>query len=181
MNFLENCLILLGLPIGMILAGYWLAARLTDASTSERLATAVLAGLAALIWNISALNFFKPLNGAWSWLCLWPVALTLLDPRSRILLLRDLRAILLNRRGAIAGVLAASFLGLLLWPLLSRPSLVFYDGTSNHDAFFWISSAEHLKRHTYMEMPVSSAVRPLTKATEAIIGWHPSWGRMGAE
>jgi hypothetical protein len=181
MNFLENCLILLGLPIGMILAGYWPAARLSGASASERLAVAVLLGLAVLIWNISALNFFKPLNGTWSWLCLWPVALTLLDPHSRIVLLQDFSAMLLNRRGAIAAALAAIFLGLLLWPLLSRPSLVFYDGTSNHDAFFWISSAEHLKRHSYMEMPLSSGVRPLTKATEAIIGWHPSWGRMGAE
>lgn len=181
MNLLENCLLLLGLPLGMILAGYWLAAQLSATSASERLAVAALGGLAGLIWNISVINFFKPLNGNWAWLCLWPVMLTLLMPHSRKLLWRDISTVALNRRGLVAAVLAAAFLGLLLWPLLSRPSLVFYDGTSNHDAFFWISAAEHLKRHTYMELPVANALRPLTNATPAIIGWHPVWGRMGAE
>src|SRR5690606_24199544 len=46
---------------------------------------------------------------------------------------------------------------------------------------FWISAAEHLKRHSYMELPLINALRPLTNATPAIIGWHPTWGRMGAE
>ena len=172
---------LLGLPLGMILAGYWLAARLPDASASERISVAALVGLAVLMWNISVLNFFKPLNGTWSWLCLWPIAASILDPKSRAVLLRDFTVVAFNRRGALAGVLAITFLVLLLWPLLSRPSLVFYDGTSNHDAFFWISAAEHLKRHSYMELPVTSLIRPLTNATPAIIGWQPSWGRMGAE
>ena len=181
MNLLENCLLLLGIPLGLILTGYWLAARLPVVSASERLAVAALSGLAGLIWNISIVNFFKPLNSTWAWACLWTVALTLLSPRARKLLWSDISAVAFNRRGAIAAALAAAFLTLLLWPLLSRPSLVFYDGTSNHDAFFWISAAEHLKRHSYMEMPVTSAIRPLTNATPAIIGWTPSWGRMGAE
>ena len=181
MNFLENCLLLLGLPIGMILTGYWLAARLDHANASERIAVASLIGLAALLWNISAVNYFKPLSTTWAWLCLWPAALTLLLPKARSMLARDFATVACNRRGIIAAVAAASFLVLLLWPLLSRPSLVFYDGTSNHDAFFWIASAEHLKRHTYMDMPVTSLLHPLTNATPAIIGWRPPWGRMGAE
>ena len=181
MNFLENCLLLVGLPIGMILAGYWLAARLTHLGAAERLAVAALTGLAVLLWNIATVNFFKPLSQGWAWLCLWPVALTLLSNHARILLLRDVAAVSFNRRGGITIVLSTTLLALLLWPVLSRPSLIFYDGTSNHDAFFWISAAEHLKRNSYMELPATSAVRPLTNATPAIIGWKPVWGRMGGE
>lgn len=181
MNFIENCLILLGLPLGMILAGFWLACRLTAATAAERIAVAALVGLSTLLWNIATINFFKPLSGVWAYLCLWPIALSLLLPRSRRSLVQDFAVVAMNRRGALAAALAAAFLGLLLWPLLSRTSLVFYDGTSNHDAFFWISAAEHLKRHTYMEMPATSMLHPLTNATPAIIGWHPPWGRMGAE
>lgn len=181
MNFLENCLLLLGLPVGMVLTGYWLAARLTSVTASERIAVAVLAGLAALLLNIAAINFFEPLANVWAWACLWPVALTLLIPGSRRRLFRDVAEVGFRRRGMWAAALAAAFLVLILWPLLSQPTLVYYDGTSNHDAFFWIASAEHLKRHTYMELPVTSALHPLTNATPAIIGWRPQWGRMGAE
>src|SRR4051812_10587035 len=106
MNFLENCLLLFGLPAGMILAGYWLAARLSAVSPSERVATAALMGLAGLLWNIAAVNFFKPLSSGWAWLCLWPIAVTLLTPGSRRLLVRDFASIAVNRRGAIAAVLA---------------------------------------------------------------------------
>ncbi|HTO04311.1 MAG TPA: hypothetical protein VL069_11445, partial [Opitutus sp.] len=181
MNVLENCLLLVGLPIGMILAGYWLAARLSQVSAAERLAVAALAGLAVLLWNIAAVNFFKPLSQGWALLCLWPVAITVFSPRARILLLRDVATVTFNRRGAAAIALSTTLLAVLLWPVLTRPSLIFYDGTSNHDAFFWISAAEHLKRNSYMELPATSAVRPLTNATPAIIGWKPAWGRMGGE
>jgi hypothetical protein len=58
---------------------------------------------------------------------------------------------------------------------------LFYDGTSNHDSFFWIAGAEHLKRHTYMEMPVVTPEQPLTYPAGAFVGWNPPWGRMGAE
>lgn len=181
MNFLENCLVLAGLPIGIILAGYWLAARLTAATASERLAVAALAGLSVLVWNIATVNFFRPLSGIWVWLCLWPIALTLCRSSTRITLLQDFISVTGNRRGAIAGMSALVFTALLLWPVLSQPSLIFYDGTSNHDAFFWISSAEYLKRHTYMEMPVENPLHPFTNYAGAVVGWRPAWGRMGAE
>jgi hypothetical protein len=181
MNPLENCLLLLGLPLGMILSGYWLAAGLRQASASERLAVGVLAGLSILLWNIAAVNFFVPLNGVWAWACLWPVLVTLLKPGSGRSLAQDFATVAINRRGLVAAILAVSFVVLLLWPLLTRPALVFYDGTSNHDAFFWISAAEHLKRHSYMVLPAMSPIHPLNNATAAIIGWHPDWGRMGAE
>ncbi len=181
MNPLENCLLLLTLPAALALAGYWLAARLTSAVAAERIAVAVLAGLCVLLWNVASVGFYRPLAGGWAWLCLWPIALTVADRRTRSAVLADIRALLRHRRGGLALALGGVFIVFLLWPLLSRPSLVYYDGTSNHDAFFWISSAEHLKRHTYMELPVTSATRPFTNTTPVIIGWHPGWGRMGAE
>ena len=56
-----------------------------------------------------------------------------------------------------------------------------YDGTSNHDSFFWVTVAEHLKRHTYMERPVWDSLQPLASAADAVVGWKPAWGRMGSE
>ncbi len=180
MNQLEGLLILLGLPVGLLLSGYWLAALLAENDAGERLAFALPCGLGVLLAEIAAVNFFQPLAGVWAYACLAPAAFTLLLPRSRAGLGRDLLgAVKTAPRGAVmASVL---FFVLLLWPVLQTPSSLFYDGTSNHDSFFWIAGAEHLKRHTYMEMPVISAVQPLTNQTSAIIGWQPAWGRIGGE
>jgi len=181
MNALEDGLLLAGIPVALILAGYWLAARLAATSPSERLAAAALGGLGILVWNVSVLNFFQPLAGARTWLCLWPVALTLASERARCGLTRDLAALAFHRRGALAIAGAVAFLGFLLWPLLSRPDLVFYDGTANHDAFFWITGAEHLQHHSYMEATTRSAIHPWANYAGAIAGWRPEWGRMGGE
>lgn len=181
MNFLENCLILLAMPIGLLLAGYWLAARLVNVSAVERLAVATLAGLSALLWSVATINFFRPLSFTWACVGLWPMLLTLLIKSARGALALDLKAAVFTRRGAVVALALVTFLCLLLWPIFARPSLIFYDGTSNHDAFFWISAAEHLKRHTYMEDPVMSPLHPFTNSTPAIIGWRAAWGRMGAE
>lgn len=182
MNALTNCLILLGFPAVMIVAGYWFARRLSNTSPAERLAAAALAGLCLLIWNVSLLGFFRPISGPWAWLCLWPLVLGLLDSRVRTGLWHDFSAVAFSRRGAIAALAGGLFLTALLWPLLSRPDLVFYDGTSNHDAFFWISGAEFLRNHTYMVEPVKSAVQPLTNGVGVFSGgWMPMWGRMSSE
>jgi hypothetical protein len=106
----------------------------------------------------------------------------LLLPRSRAGLGRDLLQILRTGPRLVLVLLAAGlFFGLLLWPVLITPASLFYDGTSNHDSFFWISGAEHLKRHAYMEAPVFSATQPMTNSANAITGWRPAWGRMGSE
>lgn len=180
MNQLEGLLILLGLPAALLLSGYWLAALLADSEPAERLAFGLAAGLAVLLAAAAAVNFFHPLAGPWAYACLAPVGFTLLLPRSRNSLGRDL---LTTWKESPRLVLAAGagFALLLLWPMVADPSVLFYDGTSNHDSFFWVAGAEHLKRHTYMEMPVVSSTQPLTNTAAAIIGWHPSWGRMGAE
>lgn len=181
MTYFQNLLLLVALPAVLMLSGYWLAARLTDSSATERIAVAILAGLGVLLWTLATVNFFRPLSGAWAWLCLWPLVVTLASGRGRNTAWRDVVAVLANRRGAIALLSGIGFLVFLLWPLLTRPSLVFYDGTSNHDAFFWILGAEHLMRHSYMELATESPLRPLMNAVNAIVGWSPAWGRMGAE
>ncbi|MES1168027.1 MAG: hypothetical protein ABUL61_02540, partial [Oleiharenicola lentus] len=174
MNQLEGLLILLGLPIGLLLSGYWLAALLAEGDARERLAFALPCGLGVLLAEVAAVNFFHPLSGIWAYACLAPAGFTLLLPGSRASLGRDLltAAKTTPRSVVIASVL---FFAFLLWPVLLTPSSLFYDGTSNHDSFFWVAGAEHLKRHTYMDMPVVSAIQPLTNQTSAIIGWKPAW------
>ena len=182
MKLLADCLLLMGIPVTLIVAGYWLAFRLGHTTPAERLATATLAGLCLLIWNVSVLGFFRPITGAWTWICLWPLALTLIGPRARGGCWRDFSTVAFNRRGAIAALSTGLFLIILLWPLLRQPGLIFYDGTSNHDAFFWISGAEFLHEHTYLVEPVKSALQPLTNGVGVFTGgWTPLWGRMSSE
>ncbi|AOS44929.1 hypothetical protein Verru16b_01998 [Lacunisphaera limnophila] len=180
MNQLEGLLILLALPAGLILTGYWVAGLLTAETPLERLALALPAGLVTALAAVAAINFFHPLAGLWAYACLSTALLPVLVPALRRALVRDITAAWRARQGP---VLAASglFFACLLWPVLHHPTALFYDGTSNHDSFFWISGAEHLKRNTYMDRPVLSPTQPLTNATPAIIGWKPDWGRMGAE
>lgn len=181
MNPLLNCALLAGLPLVLLLCGYALAARLTATHPAERMAVALLAGVGLLLWSVAAINFFQPLSGGWAWLCLWPVAVTLLSPHARSALAFDVRATLLHSRGLAMLALAAGFLLFMLWPLLTRPSLLFYDGTSNHDSFFWVSAAEHLMQHDYLTFPEPNHLRPLQNVTAAVLGMEPLWGRMGAE
>jgi hypothetical protein len=180
MNQFEGLLILAGFPAALVLAGYWLAHLVPQLEPRERLALALPAGLGSLLATVAAVNFFHPLSGPWAYACLVPVLLTLALPRARANLWQDMRAATRETsRLAIACVIL--FYGLLLLPVLLTPATIFYDGTSNHDSFFWIAGAEHLKRHTYMELPVASAVQPLTSTAAAFVGWKPPWGRIGAE
>lgn len=180
MNQLEGLLILLGLPAALLLNGYWLAALLAGEDRVDRLAYGVATGLAVLLFAVAAVSFAHPLSGIWAWVCLTPILLTLALPRSRRALVQDLVGVVRDspRVALLAG---AGFAVLLLWPVIVDPAALFYDGTSNHDSFFWIADAEHLRRHSYMERPEVSMVRPLTNTADAIVGWKPSWGRMGAE
>jgi len=181
MNVLAQAALLISLPAGVILAGYWLAGYLRNLSAEERVAVASLAGLAVLLWSVTVVNLFRPIAGIWAWACLWPIGLTLSLPSARAVLLRDTRAVLSSNRSRLGLCLGAIFLVALIWPVLRGASIVFYDGTSNHDSFFWIASAEYLKRNTYLSTPVASALHPVGNAVGAITGWKPVWGRMGAE
>jgi hypothetical protein len=180
MNQLEGFLILTTLPLSLVLTGYWLASLLADSEPAERLAFALAAGLGLLLAAVAFVNFFHPLRGAWAYACLAPILLTVLLPRSRASLAADLAAVLRPFPRAVVGA-GIVFFVLLLWPVIQAPASLFYDGTSNHDSFFWIAGTEHLKRHSYMEQPVMSATQPLTNTTSALIGWNPPWGRIGGE
>lgn len=179
MNQIDGTLILLFLPLAIMLCGYWLAAQLPENSALERLALALLFGLGLLLASVAAVNFSRPLSGLWAYACLLPGLPSLL-PRNLVLLWRDITAILRTRPAAIVLTLTA-YLVLMLWPVLRAPDSLFYDGTSNHDSFFWVAGAEHLKSHSYMEMPANIPTQPARITAAAIVGWKPAWGRMGAE
>lgn len=172
-----------GIPVALLLAGYWLVARLPSLGAVGRLAAALPAGMASLLLFISVVNFFRPLDGGWAWFCLLPCTFTLAEGRARRGLFHDLATLLRERRRPVKIVAgcAVVYLAFLLWPLIRHPNLAFYDGTSNNDSFFWITNADYLRRHTYMQIPVTSASRPLANNVGAIIGLRPVWGRMGAE
>ncbi len=180
MNILELLLLSLIVPTALLLSGYWLAHRLSTTAT-ERLAFAVLGGLGLLLWTSTVVNFYKPLNGIWAWLCLWPIMITLLSGPARRGLREDFRKAVLCRSGLlISGAMTLLITG-IIWPLCIRADLIYYDATSNHDSFFWISAAEYLKRHSYMEMSAGIQTQPFYHSLPAILGWNPIWGRMGAE
>ncbi len=171
---------LLALPAALMLTGYWLPSLLRNEPPLVRLAIALPAGLVTALATVAAVNFFQPLAGVWAYACLASALIPVLVPAVRRRLTQDIAVVWREKQKPVLGA-SALFFVCLLWPVLHNPSALFYDGTSNHDSFFWISGAEHLKRNTYMEQPVLSATQPLTNSTPAIIGWRPPWGRMGAE
>ena len=180
-NCVEICLLLVAIPVGLMATGFGFARGFQTLSSAERLAVAMLAGLGAIIWAVSIVNLALPLAGAWGWLCVLPLAGPLARAEARRQLGADLAGVFFNRRGAAVVAGTGAFLAALLWPLWSRPEVVFYDGTSGHDAFFWIVGAEHLKRHTYLQPAVTNAVFPLFYSIESSTGLRPVWGRMAGE
>jgi len=84
--------------------------------------------------------------------------LPLLAPFARVAVRRELRggtfaATFFHRRGAAVIFRARRpFLVALLWPLLSRSDVVFYDWyVGPRCVFFWIVGAGHLKRNNYLQ------------------------------
>lgn len=180
MNWLTGISILGGVSLACWLLGAWLGSRL-GTGAGERIAWSVLGGLAILLLTASLANAFLPLHGPAAWACLLPALLSL-RPALLGQGLRDARALFFQGRGAALVAGATLFLALLLWPLLSVPGAIFYDGTTNHDAFFWITGAEYLQHHPYLAPPPPiDYTHPLMNLVGAITGWRPIWGRMGAE
>lgn len=181
MFWLEAAVIIFLVGFSLLLAGYWLAAELNDVAPSERAAAAMLIGLSSFIFMVSAVGFFRPIHGLGACVCLLPMVVTLARKNARQKLAADFRE--LSLRADVRWIAAAStvLLYLVLRPLLVDPNLVFFDGTENHDSFFWISGAEYLQHHSYMQTAEPSDVHPFGNSAQAIIGWQPAWGRMGAE
>jgi hypothetical protein len=174
-------LFLLAVAAVILLSGYWLASLNLVDTFPERLALAAVAGLATLLLLVAAVNFFLPLSGAGMWACLLPAAGTLLWPGSRRQLLADLRSSVRSRSGPLVLASVAVFLVVLLGPAIKDWQALFYDGTTNHDSYIWITSGEFLQHHTYMEAPVPSETQPWMNMAEDNVGWDPRRGQLGAE
>lgn len=181
MQLFDAAVFLIGFPLGLLLAGYWLVTPMTGNETSARPTVALLAGLATLLLAVSVVNFLFPLSGGAGWACLLPILVSLTGRKSREVFWHDMRALAGRRAAWAQAAVLAFFFALLLWPLLSDPSLMLHEGGGNHDSFFWIVDADHLKGHTYMQHPLRDALHPALGAADAVIGWLPAWGRMGAE
>ncbi len=169
------------LPLLLLLIGYPVAALLRSASAQERLCVALAAGLALLLFDLSLVGFFRPITSLVAALCAWPAALVLVRPSLLRSMTSDLRVVAFSTKGTLALTGLAIALIALASPQLSRPETLFYDGTANHDGFFWISGARHLQQHSYMDAPRVDAERPWANLVGAIVGWRPLWGRAGAE
>ncbi len=181
MNPLAGLLFLLAVAAVILLSGYWLSALNRIDTLAERLAFAAVTGLATLLLMVAAVNFFLPLSGLGTGICLLPAVGTLLWPRSRHQLLNDVLGAVRSRSGLMVLALAAVFLVVLLGPALKDWQALFYDGTTNHDSYIWITAGEFLQHHTYLEGPVRSETQPWLNMAEDNIGWDPRRGQLGVE
>lgn len=180
--FLQDALLIAGIGGGLLAAGYWLSARMPEITAAERATAGFVAGLASLILMVSVIGSFRPISGLWAWLCLLPCGVTLGHALTRKIFIADCRQLFARSEIRWIAAIGAAFLALLLAPLLDDPNLVFYDGTANHDNFFWIAGGEHLQTHHYLAWPTStSTAKPFANKSYAIAGWRPAWGRMGTE
>ncbi len=178
---LHDLLVVAAIFVLLPLCGYPVTARLRESGPAERLAIATLVGLGGLLWSLSVINLCLPLSPRWAWLCLWPIGWLAFEPMARRQLRSDLESLARSRPAAVTLIAGLLLIGLILWPELTGPHLLFHDGTSNHDAFFWISGAKYLQGHTYLDAPLVDLAHPWTNVVGAICGWHPDWGRAGAE
>lgn len=181
MHWLTALLVLIGIPGALVLQGGWLVHRGNLPSAGLRLATAMLAGLTTSLWLACALNLAVPLAGWPLGVILAPALVALLDRRTRTDLLADARTVFATTRGMVFGGSLIAFLALLLWPAWIDGKLIYFEGTSNHDAFFWILGADFAREHSCLASPGTPLAEASPAFTRAIAGWFPSWGRLGAE
>lgn len=183
MALLLTGILFLALTVLYPATGYWLSAGLRGgAGPGFRFAVACLAGLLSQLLVISLVNAWLPLTGWAAASCVaLPLAATLLGGASRRAFFADLDALFCTTRGWGAALGVSFVVGVLLWPVLMSPELVFWDGTSNHDNFFWIVGAEYLQQHDYFARVQAIAERPLLNNVNAFLGWKPDWGRMASE
>ena len=171
-------LLLAGLPLLFWFLGARLTAGLDLDQPGERLAYALLAGLLVAVFLMSWVSALLPLSRPSLALVLAPAALTLIRPKLVTQAASDLARCL---RQAPAVLASAAFLLLLLWPLVAEPGLLYYDGTANHDGFFWVTGAEYLMQSGYLRPAEIDPLHPYLNGVRALTGWTPGFGRMGAE
>lgn len=183
MGFIGGILLIGAIGAVQLLAGYGFAARLPRADAAERLAAAELGGLMVILLLLSVVNALQPLAAPWAWICLMPCLWPLAHPSLRSGLWRDLAAFgdECRWRTALVALASTAFLVALLAPLWFQPGLVYFDGTSNHDSYFWITGADYLRQHSYLTKPVIHPGVLLSPGLESFTGLLPIWGRMGGE
>jgi len=181
MHWLTALLILGGIPVTFVLQGSWLAARGKLPSAGLRLAAALLAGLTITLCLMGALNLVTPLAGWPLGAILAPALVAVLHRQTRAGLLADVRVIFSTPRGVAFGASLGVFIVLLLWPAWSDAELIYSEGTSNHDAFFWVLGADFAREHSCLAAPGTPLAGASAAFNRAIAGWFPSWGRLGAE
>lgn len=164
----------------MLLSGYAVCGA-SGAGRMTRLLLAPVSGLALQLWSVSVINLAWPLTQTASLLVLWPVVLVFVVPKLRRTLIDDLAAAASNARAraAAAGMVAIALA--LVVPLMAYPDLVFFDGTSNHDNFFWVVGAEYLQSSLYSIHHHSPELPRWLGVVPVILGLEPAWGRIGAE
>lgn len=180
-NFFLGSGVTLAVSLLLIFVGYLFVGRLNLGGRFLRLALASQVGLAWIIFGAAALGLWFPLRGWPSWLIWSPALVVWLVPRLRRALVGDFAAALRHPLAVpmLAG-LAVVWLALMI-PMALQPDLAFFEGSPNHDNFFWIMGAEHLQRNAYLDPFQADAAYPVFNAAQAILGPSPAWGRMGAE
>ena len=182
MNFIAGLSLVLFIFPALCLAGYSLAGLLVSLTAGVRLCLAALAGLGIWLWLVAGVNAFLPLHFGVAWSIIgasWSG--TLLLPYARRVLASDLRTLWASPGCRWAVLAPLPLLAGMLVPMAMFPGLVFYDGTSNHDSFFWITGAEWLQQHPYLVSPQPAIDPAVFSVTGAITGVSPPWGRMGTE
>ena len=182
MTFVEGFLLVVLLFPAACVAGYPVAALLTNVGMPVRLCVAALAGLALWLWLASVVNAFLPLKTSVAWGMVGATwGATLFLPYARQAISADFKSMWKMPRARWLALAPLPLVIGMLFPSLRHPSLVFFDGTSNHDSYFWISAAEWLQQKTYLTPPVNGTDSQMFGVTGAITGWNPTWGRMGTE
>lgn len=177
-NIAEGLAILVTVPVVLLLSGAGLVAPLQLQEPGERVAAALLAGLGMVLLGLGWIGALQPIRGGALALGAGPALFTLFRPAVRRQLIADSAAVLRHWPGVVGAIV---FLGLLLWPLLARSALMYYDGTANHDGHIWISGAEALQRTSYLAPFVGDKLHPYLNGTVVIQGWKPDFGRIAAE
>ena len=182
MNFAEGLLLVLFIFPAACLTGYSSVGLLATLSAGVRMCLASLAGLAIWLWLVACLNIWLPINFWVAWSIIGASWLgTSLLPYARRALLADGRALFASTGCRWLVLAPLPLIAGMLLPMVMHRGLVFHDGTSNHDSFFWIIAAEWLQQHTYLASPNPALDPAVFSVSGTITGVSPAWGRMGTE
>jgi len=171
---------LTGFALLCLFLGHGIGAGQLSTRDPVRICLALVLGLAVLILNITLVNLWLPLNLTASLICLWPVAGLASHRPFRLAAFEDAKD-LFRLRGGLVAFFSFILVFSILAPLVFQNDIITFDGTPNHDSFFWVTAAHHLQLHSYLTAPETDPLHPVMASVPAITGWKPIWGRMGGE